>query len=50
MFDVVAANREKLALPVEHKGLGYAKKFRIAMSRASCRHAKSVPECAAKDQ
>jgi hypothetical protein len=50
MFDVVAANGEKLAPPVEHTGLDYAKTFRIATSRASCRHAKSVPECAAKDQ
>jgi len=50
MIDVVAANGEKLAPPVESKGLDYAKAFRIAMSPASCRHAKPTPECTTKDQ
>jgi hypothetical protein len=49
MFDVVAANGEKLAPPVERKGLDYAKAFRIAMFPAYCRHAKSAQKCA-KDQ
>jgi hypothetical protein len=50
MFNVVAANGEKLAPPVERKGLDYAKAFRIAMSRASCRHAKSAQKCTTKYQ
>jgi hypothetical protein len=50
MIDVVATNDEKLAPPVERKGLDYAKAFRIAMSPASCRHAKPAQKCAAKDQ
>jgi hypothetical protein len=50
MFDVVAANGEKVAPPVERKGLDYAKAFRLAMPRASCRHAKPAQKCAAKNQ